>query len=840
MTTTLVYDYLLHMLEYGARPLLASARYGLFSHLSRCICGFVGQQVVGVSLRRCHIAGGSRRPVIIDSVDVLRVAHVPRMPTYHASMPTAARGLLRGLALVLVATLRCESTGSGHMPRGGRGDPPSYNHGSNMAGGRHDGASRGRDGPGDWKCPCCFARVSRDKSECFNCNTGKPGPGRRYAEERGYGGHYGGRGGQQRYPNFRGGVMGVGNTSGGGPRARGGWGGGGSSRQMHIKINKDLLAAARSGEYLCAMVVERLQDFDAVNAATAYKSLLLMRSARDMRTACDTRARNEALVSLEKVLRDQHVQAFGARDCANTLHTLAKTQGWRPCPDLMCALESRALQVQGDFNPQDIANMLWAFATLGRQPEDALVAWLSERALQVQGAFNPQDIANTLWAFATLERQPEDALLAGLVARSLEVQGDFNPQNIANTLWTFARLGQQPEDALLAGLTARALEVHGNFNSQNIVNTLWAFATLGRQPEDALMDRLTARALEVQGGFNPQDIANMLWAFATLGRQPEDALLARLTARALEVQVGFKPQNIANTLWSFATLGRQPEDALIVMLTTRALEVQGSFDPQNIANTLWAFATLARQPKDALLAGLTARALEVQGAFNPQNIVNTLWAVCFLSIESPHMACRLVCALEPRIAALAAVLPLDVESQRQVHQFVVACHVDQGLRAGMPASILALKETLGPVCHAAFVRGSKTVSKSQQQVRQTLQGMHLWVDEEVICPRSGYSIDVWVHNSPVLQQTGNTSWLGVKDGWAVEFDGPTHFLACSAPTGATLIKRHHLHLLGYTLVSLPYWEWASVCGAQVGAREHYLRRKLYPSTTTHPGPHAIA
>jgi len=167
-----------------------------------------------------------------------------------------------------------------------------------------------------------------------------------------------------------------------------------------------------------------------------------------------------------------------------------------------------------------------------------------------------------------------------------------------------------------------------------------------------------------------------------------------------------------------------------------------------------------------------------------------------------------------------------------MHQFVVACDVDEGLRAGVPASILALKETLGPGCHAAFVRRSKTVSRSQQQVRQTLQGMHLWVEEEVVCPRSGYSIDMWVHNSPVLQQTGNASWLGDKDGWAVEFDGPTHFLVCRAPTGATLIKRHHLHLLGYTLVSLPYWEWDSVFGAHVGASEHYLRRKMRPLTTS--------
>ena len=60
--------------------------------------------------------------------------------------------------------------------------------------------------------------------------------------------------------------------------------------------------------------------------------------------------------------------------------------------------------------------------------------------------------------------------------------------------------------------------------------------------------------------------------------------------------------------------------------------------------------------------------------------------------------------------------------------------------------------------------------------------------------------------------------------WAVEFDGPSHFLASGAPTGATLLKRRYLQLLGHTLVSVPYWEWERCQGA--GEREQYLRSKL--------------
>jgi hypothetical protein len=57
-------------------------------------------------------------------------------------------------------------------------------------------------------------------------------------------------------------------------------------------------------------------------------------------------------------------------------------------------------------------------------------------------------------------------------------------------------------------------------------------------------------------------------------------------------------------------------------------------------------------------------------------------------------------------------------------------------------------------------------------------------------------------------------------GCAIDFDGPSHFLACKAPTGATLIKRRHLELLGYFLVSVPYWDWVELSG--MDERRKYL------------------
>ena len=135
----------------------------------------------------------------------------------------------------------------------------------------------------------------------------------------------------------------------------------------------------------------------------------------------------------------------------------------------------------------------------------------------------------------------------------------------------------------------------------------------------------------------------------------------------------------------------------------------------------------------------------------------------------------------------------------------------------------ALKEK----CRQAFKGTKSAPSITQQQVSEALRHMGLSVVEEVRCPKSGYSIDMIVQDSG--QGMGGLRSSRTST-WAVEVDGPSHFLTSRAPTGATLLKRRHLELLGHALVIVPYWEWARSKGTD--EREQYLRGKLAPYVQT--------
>jgi hypothetical protein len=56
--------------------------------------------------------------------------------------------------------------------------------------------------------------------------------------------------------------------------------------------------------------------------------------------------------------------------------------------------------ISGEFNSQNVANTLWAFATMGSKPGERMMGQLERRVEMISGEFNSQGVANTLWALS--------------------------------------------------------------------------------------------------------------------------------------------------------------------------------------------------------------------------------------------------------------------------------------------------------------------------------------------------------------------------------------------------------------------------------------------------------
>lgn len=115
-----------------------------------------------------------------------------------------------------------------------------------------------------------------------------------------------------------------------------------------------------------------------------------------------------------------------------------------------------------------------------------------------------QQLANIIWAFATLDFLPIPQFLEGLAEEAITKRSGFNPQNVANMLWAYAKLDYEPRCPLLTTLAEEAAAKLHDFNSQNVSNMLWAFAKFVFIPSRQLLDAAVNKISSTLNQFNPQ------------------------------------------------------------------------------------------------------------------------------------------------------------------------------------------------------------------------------------------------------------------------------------------------------------------------------------------------
>ncbi|KAJ1478587.1 hypothetical protein T484DRAFT_1817030 [Baffinella frigidus] len=423
----------------------------------------------------------------------------------------------------------------------------------------------------------------------------------------------------------------------------------------------------------------------------------------------------------------------------------------------------------------------------GKEDEELAVA-LQTLTRQVLGEMTGRQLANTLHSTATLHvagrARADDELVQQLASRSLEVlrtqPGSFNSQGVANTMWALGKLGAKVDQELAKAMQRRAIEIAATFNSQGVSNLVWALATLEVEVDPQLVTVMQDRAIGIVDKFNSQDISNLVWALAKLEMGVYPALAKAMKRRSTEIAATFKPQEVANTMWALATLGVEVDPQLATVMQDRAIKIADGFNSQNVANLVWAgtcFDLSAVESTPAFFDSMAARIFNLLGSQNPAD-------------------------------------QFTAADKSQLHQWFLSCQIDDSLRGRLPESVMLLIETLGEECRAALPYSGNGSSESRLQedvcaaLERTFPEMEiLWEYRE---PTSWYSIDMLVRSRSAGDVDPSETRGGGHLGYAVEVDGPTHFL--------------ELRQLGYTVVSVPFWEWRALKGGQ--EQEEYLHRKF--------------
>jgi len=106
------------------------------------------------------------------------------------------------------------------------------------------------------------------------------------------------------------------------------------------------------------------------------------------------------------------------------------------------------------FNGQDVANIIWAAATLKEQALLDVVPFLQTVLPGLAPQFNEQHVSNIIWAVATLKDIfPELLTSLPIIAKQVpRVAFGVIPQEISNILWATAHIGEEAPAELLEAL----------------------------------------------------------------------------------------------------------------------------------------------------------------------------------------------------------------------------------------------------------------------------------------------------------------------------------------------------------------------------------------------------
>jgi hypothetical protein len=404
--------------------------------------------------------------------------------------------------------------------------------------------------------------------------------------------------------------------------------------------------------------------FNEVNVATAY-SRLGRHLRDDQRGTLDDQAWYLALETRTLALLPD-LSGWAASSVTWSLARAARDPGaafWE-------ALERTLIARASELEPQGVANVLWAFAVMGRRAPPALRNTLEAAAARFCGGpaeedeeigngdwassdaatFKPYEMTMAFWALTRFGEAPSSDVLERFERRLPSVLNQLRPKELANVACGYGRAGGGGGVLpLLAETCAFEPGLLSRFAPHEFATLLWGLA---KAELTCANDGVSNRVLERFRAFlsknvarfdDPRDASLALWALATLHPKQTRLLSMRFAASSSESSHGqtaqtaqkkrAKPPTPAKTRDSWLAL---TESAIVAKRNLR------SYNPQDLSNALWAFARFEHVPGAAFQAEFEEAAVAKITEFNTQSLANVAYAYASLALPGAATVLPLV------------------------------------------------------------------------------------------------------------------------------------------------------------------------------------------------------
>lgn len=556
---------------------------------------------------------------------------------------------------------------------------------------------------------------------------------------------------------------------------------------IQLTINK-MLSTARRYKTILYLTRDLGQYMGPVNIATAMHRLgRLVRKAKARNPSIPERVAIQSHYHYLLFLAQKAVDSMAARGIANFIWGMAAL-GDTHHVGIILRLGQRLMDMDpAELKEQELSNVLWGLATLDIYIPELMDRMLDSACSRINECV-PQALSNMVWACATLRHVHSRFfhLVAETATPNLQ---NFQSQTLANTLWAFSVLGEYPID-----LFQQAGEEIVRRLTMEIPET----EDEGQEQEPPASKAIDADTTESYLQFRGQEISNILIAFARGGvihpkllNALESELSSDGASQRIEPLELFTSQALTNTLWAFATLRWYPA-RLLPPITKAIGNIVAGMTAQELSNVLWAYARFAYHPGRVMatfLSVIESRLSEFEG----QGCTNSLWALGVLKATHSGAFVGLLnryINLEKSNASFG-----ELQYNQVLQAVLLAQFEERGGRVKWRPEI-DLPEEVVDRALAAW---------ASQQMSTQLSGFHIDVSEGLMRLGVTHSIE-----QLVARDLLSIDIAVVQDGRniAIEVDGPFHFpVNARTPLGHTMIRRRLLRAAGWTVVSIPWYEW---------------------------------
>jgi hypothetical protein len=597
-----------------------------------------------------------------------------------------------------------------------------------------------------------------------------------------------------------------------------------NSNSCRSKVDAPLLTAwlkaATSPEQLLRLVQQHAAALNHIHLGAAYTQAVKVCGCRGAAAQQQgTATVQQQLLSEMHQLAVQLQQQCDARGLANIIWSCGKLSSPVTAQLLLpLFLHTSTLQ---QAKPQEVANVLWAAATLQLHLSSAELQQLLDRLEAVLSGAKPQDVSNTLWVVATMGQQVPTLQLQQLLGRLEAVLSGAKPQDVSNALWAVATMGQQVRLQQLQPLLDRLEAVLPDSNPQDVSNTLWAVATMGQHVLPAQLQQLLGRLEAVLSGATTQELSNTLWAAATMGQQVPPPQLQLLLAAFQRRLPAATLQGLANLLWACGKMQYLPLQILQSLDQHPQLhQLVAATNPQDLASIAWACGQLGYAvpllPNSLLQQAAKLLQDGGTGSFSSQGLCNLCWSAAVLDLQqSVPQVLQLVAAVTKLFSTCS---DQGLQQLHQVHLWLL----DGQLPAPGQGLLGVLTQQQLGQCRATWERTMFATAKQQpSRLQQSVYAAVLQLPP-----------DTWQQQPQSEQPTADKACLidiaavtasGVKV--AIEVEGPYHYVQPGHTlSGPTFYRNRALAARGYALVSIPHWEWTALHSSE--EQQQHLLDKL--------------